>query len=343
MTNHRHILPLLLCSFTAACDRDDPEDIPTYTVDDRGALVRCGDAAYDLDQLDATLREHPELADEIAVDRVDCETAPEVIEAINTAIESFASEPLAEPEDELRIANAEAENLTHNGVLMLGNKGCTGVLIHERALITAAHCVVGLSPDGSDNFWVDGFAITNFGGGSYSGTVRVNVHPDYAGDGDAGDDIAVVKLTSGAFPFPLEDRHRMYTGPMSTIGTMRLFGQGVTSHTGGGEGILRKMVFLPDWTGPMHFLMDADTSRTCHGDSGGPVMDLLPDGVTRVVAGLHVSSDKVGNDKCATSGGKQRSVRLQNKVRWIDDMIGGTDSDDCVSLTMSGWEYSRCW
>lgn len=41
--------------------------------------------------------------------------------------------------------------------------------------------------------------------------------------------------------------------------------------------------------------------------------------------------------------GKQRSVRLQNEVRWIHDMIGGTDSDDCVSLTMSGWEYERCW
>ena len=56
----------------------------------------------------------------------------------------------------------------------------------------------------------------------------------------------------------------------------------------------------------MRFLMDADTSR---------------------------------NDE----RGKQRSVRLQNEVRWIHDMIDGTDSDDCVSLTMSGWEYERCW
>jgi hypothetical protein len=216
-------------------------------------------------------------------------------------------------------------------------------------VIRPAHCVTNLAPQtGEKNFWshVD---IDNYGGGTYVGWVRINVHPDYAGTsndyvGDDGDDIAVVKLTSGSFGFPDGDRHRIYTGAMSTIGTMRLFGRGVITHDGGGAGILRKMVFSPDWSGPENFLMDAETSRMCKGDSGGPVMDLLPDGVTRVVAGLATSIQIAEeDDMCAMPNGKQRAVRLQNKVRWIDDMIGGNDSDDCTPLVMDGWHYERCW
>lgn len=348
------VLAALACA-APGCDGDDVDDaddpIPTYDVDVRGALVQCDNGTFDLEQMNATLQAHPELREALGRARVaGCEDAAGYLAELRAHLEGFPSQALAPAEPELRVAQAEASNLTTNGVLRLSSVGCTGVLIHERALITAAHCVAALAPaSGTKNFWVDDFDIDNFGGGTYVGTVRVNVHPDYAGTGsdyvgDDGDDIAVVKLTSGSFGFPAEDRHRMYTGAMSTIGTMRLHGQGVTSHTGGGSGVLRRMVYLPNWNGPEHFLMDAETSRACKGDSGGPVMDVLPDGVTRVVAGL-TTSIQIGDpdDMCATTGGKQRAVRLQNKVRWIDDMIGGDDSDDCTPLVMDGWSYERCW
>ncbi|PCC73550.1 Trypsin [Nannocystis exedens] len=338
-----------------ACDAPDgvdaDEQVPSYDVGERGALVQCDNGTFDLEQMNATLRAYPELGELLGLERVaGCEDAASYLAGLSAHIEGFPSQELAPPEAEFRVAHAEASNLTTNGVLRLTHVNCTGVLIHDRALITAAHCVAALAPEtGTKNFWVENFEIDNFGGGSYVGPVRVNVHPDYAGldsnyVGDDGDDIAVVKLTSGSFGFPAEDRHRIYTGAMSTIGTMRLYGQGVTSHTGGGGGVLRRMVYLPNWAGPEHFLMDAETSRVCKGDSGGPVMDVLPDEVTRVVAGL-TTSIEIGDpaDMCATTGGKQRAVRLQNKVRWIDDMIGGTDSDDCTPLVMDGWSYERCW
>lgn len=344
----------LLSLFVAAlaCDSDaDVASIPDLDVDVRGALVRCDAGTFDLAQMDATLQEHPDLAEAIGLERVrSCDDAPVFLAGMTAYVEGFPSEEAPVDEIAPRIAAAEASNLATNGVLRLTDVGCTGVLIHSRALITAAHCVAELAPTtGEKNFWADHFDIDNFGGGNFEDTVRINIHPDYAGTdseyaNDDGDDIAVVKLTSGSFPFPASARHRMFVGAMSTIGTMRLHGAGVTSNAGTGGGILRRMAYLPNWTGPEHIIMDADTSRICKGDSGGPVRDLLPDGVTPVVAALTTSMqiDDEG-DRCAMANGKQRAVRLQHKVAWIDDMIGGTDSDDCVLLEQDGWPYYRCW
>lgn len=345
------VLGLLVLAL-AACDDSPTEEREAYDVDVRGAFVQCDNGTFDIAQMNATLEEFPDLAEAIGMTHVGgCADAPRYLARMTEHLEARPSTEDVEPDaDHLRVAHAEASNLTTGGVLRLGVNACTGVLIHDRALITAAHCIDQLAPDGVKNFWVDNFIIDNFGGGDYVGTVRINIHPDYAGNGDVdyvgddGDDIAVIKLTSGSFGFPAEDRHRLYTGAMSTIGTMRLYGQGVITHDGGGEGTLRRMVYLPNWTGPHHFLMDAETSRMCKGDSGGPIMDVLPDGVTRVVAGL-ATSMQLGHedDMCATTGGKQRAVRVQNKVRWIDQMIGGNDSDDCTPLVMDGWSYERCW
>lgn len=55
-----------------------------------------------------------------------------------------------------RVKSADGSYLTTSGVLELGPLGCTGVLITDRALITAAHCVAPLSENGDRNFWYDG-------------------------------------------------------------------------------------------------------------------------------------------------------------------------------------------
>ncbi len=329
----------------SACESSSERTTPTFETDRSGPLLPCDGGSFDRDQINATLEEHPDLAAALGIEAVDtCEDAGEYFVAYRDYIESFPS--LETPAtSELRIAAADGTNQTTPGVLELTG-GCTGVLIHERALITAAHCVDQWA-GGEKNFWKDDYTIKNFGGGQFTGTVRINIHPNYTGTYggglDDGDDIALVKLTEGSFGFPSGDRHRLYTGYLSTMGTMKAFGRGVVNNNGG-SGTLRFMWYDESWSGPYHFLMDADdASRICKGDSGGPIRDVSPSGFA-VVAGLNTSFeiDDPGDD-CAEAGGKMRAVRVQHKVRWIDDMIGGDDDDDCTAYVDDGWSYERCW
>jgi hypothetical protein len=46
---------------------------------------------------------------------------------------------------------------------------------------------------------------------------------------------------------------------------------------------------------------------------------------------------------CATTDGKQRITRLQNKVSFIDQALGGTNSDDCQLINIVGWRYAKCF
>ncbi len=359
----RNLLKLSLAALVAssACDADEADLTPaSFETETRGDLVRCGTGAYDFLQINGLLRDNPELADALGVATVEsCEDAQAFIDDSLDLVESFPSEPLDPAGDEFRVAAAEASHLTEDGIIRLrfptasgGTSSCTGVLVHERAVITSAHCVDQLAPGGAKNFDAYGIAVDNFGGGKYDGKVRINIHPDYvggsegyAGSFDVGDDLAVVKLNYGSFGFSSDARHRIYVGPLGMVGAMKFFGQGVNSNAGG-AGTLRRMSYTPTWAGPEHFFNNASgPSRVCLGDSGGPALDYLPSTGAPVVMGLaaliEVNDGEV--DMCAKAGGKQSMTRLQNKISFIDQALGGTDSDDCAYFDVDGWQYYRCF
>lgn len=298
---------------------------------------------YDFEQMNETLELNPQLADYMQLDRVEsCESARDYSLKFNLfQEETYFERPLPELAVSAReLKDAAAQNLSEPGILEIGS-GCNGILINERAILTAAHCVDGLvapARNGWANITIKRYLPAE--DGVYQGQVRINIHPDFSGEEDAADDLAVIKLLAPAmFPeFALSDRTRIFTGFGSVINTMRLYGRGPNNENGTNHSIQRYMNFTPDWWGPKHFLQDAGVSRTCEGDSGGPTIDWTPSG-HRVVAGIHSNSEKWPGDICARENGKMRSNRLADKIEWIEDMI----DVDCTPFTDDDWSYVRCF
>lgn len=342
-----------------------------------GPLERCegpfGAEFYDFVQINHRLQSDPALASALGITAVEtCDEARAYMEDLYAHIESQPvrdeielpeeAEALPVVEDGAILAeidgpdgvtigtttrgikNADATNSNQTGVVDVvhAEGSCTGVVISSRAILTAAHCVAPVIAP-ARNAWMtmDISRFTPARTQVYFGTVRVNVHPSYAGDGDTGNDVAVVKLLppNEFTNIPSSFRTRIYTGLGSTIENgLRLYGRGFSSDNRTGSNVLRLMFFEPDWWGPSHFLKHAESARTCEGDSGGPTINWTPSNY-RVVAGVHSNSVKWLDNACAMWNGKQRSARLQNKITWIEDMLDVT----CHPFSDGGWSYVRCW
>ncbi len=319
-------------------------------------LTPCPDRpneAYDFDALTRALDD--DLVAQTQVDEVrSCEDAQRVTEALIARLETQApfDGPLDVPDDDIAttargIRNAEYNNMALGGVVRVGIPGgqysCTGILINQRAILTAGHCF-SHATNGADNAWltVDIDSYEPARTDRYDGIARINIHPDYTGGADTEDDLAVVKLFSGSFPgFALSDRTRIYTGTFHNMNVAHQYGRGASELDGSGDNVLRRMGFAPDWFGHKHYYRTVreNGARVCNGDSGGPLIAWAPNG-TRVVAGILSNSTKNSlSDVCARLDGRQRGVRLNQKVTFIEDMLDIT----CVPGNDGGWPYVRCF
>lgn len=161
-----------------------------------------------------------------------------------------------------------------------GSPFCTGTVVAKRVVVTAAHCLAGMSAS-RIRF---AFGPNGFSPQASVGVSRVVVHPQY----DANrikNDIGVLILSSDAPVTPIAINTSMTS---SWQGRSLVFvGYGVSNgvtQTGGGT---KRVVSIPiSQVGSTQFAYEDSRRNTCFGDSGGPAFaqdqngNLLLAGVT---------------------------------------------------------------
>lgn len=201
------------------------------------------------------------------------------------------------------IVNGDNDNADPAVVALLlnGSVFCTGVLLTNNVVATAAHCVTPTPPDqvyfGSDPSTKKGTFIS---------VTTSRVHPDFDED-TLVNDIAVVGLASTAPVAPLNIFVKEFDD--SYIGLeIRLIGFGATGPEATQN--LRKRTGTTAITSYTDddFRFRPAPSQTCVGDSGGPAVARIGD--HEAVIGLTSS----GDSNCATYG---RDMRIDRYLPFI--------------------------
>jgi len=232
-----------------------------------------------------------------------------------------------------------------------GNVFCTGTLVSPRVVLTAGHCVDGLTGNASVFFgdFVDGTGVRIT-------IARSQSHPGWTGDLADGHDVGMVLLDSAqdpALPRP------MATVDLSTMigADYRVVGFGIhdriTQELDGNK--RTAMMKINDIAGDYVELADPDPTMDpdtaiCQGDSGGPGFVMV--GAEEQLAGVHSYSIQ----GCYNPSGDSRvGLFLADFIQpWIDanDATCGADGicarvgcsadPDCVPCGADGTCATAC-
>ncbi len=187
------------------------------------------------------------------------------------------------------------------GMIQIGNGGlCTGTLVGQRTVITAAHC---LQPGASYWFMV--------GGGSYQAN-SAHAHPNWS-TYTLTNDIALLLLSQA----PDVPSMPVATSAPSVGQEITLVGFGVTGETQEDAGIKRVATNTINDLDSARFSFagsGAGTGSTCFGDSGGPAFATLGGKVVQI----GVTSS--GQAPCGTLA---YDTRVDAYEGWLNDTADG--------------------
>jgi secreted trypsin-like serine protease len=233
--------------------------------------------------------------------------------------------------DQSIIGGALVQSSAYPSVVALengpGNWFCTATLIHERFVLTAAHCVEGETA-ATIKIRLDDTDINDTSGGSEVEVVAVHGHPGY--DGVAWDnDIAIIELKTAATGHAITPVHRAVLGTGSSVTQV---GYGDADDAGGGAGLLRAVtvptidcaaVGDPTVSGTNIVCFDGRTGHTtCYGDSGGPSFVMT-------ATGLEVAAITSGGTADLCTGGFDLQTSVPGEIDFVDMYVprGGPTVD----------------
>ena len=182
---------------------------------------------------------------------------------------------------------------------------CTGVLVGPRAILTAAHCLRGLTPADLRVFFGNDVGAS---GGVTLDVVWVQSHPAWSGRSN---DIALLGLAEDVAAVPVEMLEEL--DAVAVGSSVRVVGFGVDEC--GGIGVKREGTAQIRSIAAATFTSNAAPGMSCEGDSGGPVF--LTQRGTEYVAGV-----TSGGDAACTTGVNTR----------VDQHVEGFIRDGLVQI-----------
>lgn len=243
-------------------------------------------------------------------------------------------------------ATVEGEYSGVVAILIAPTGLCTGTMIHEQWILTAAHCFRGNKGAADVQVIFDRLNIRG-SGGSTGTAARVVVHPQYT-EALGDNDIALVKLTNAE---PMRTRYPVARTVAQLAGEVIQVGFGAATAPAIGSGIQRKLVTRSTTCASLGAGVDAskvlcfaadDGNGTCFGDSGGP--SFAKAGTQLIVAGV---TSFGANEQCT---GYDVATMVASEISFIDQYVpkftrvptaGEVDGEDAAGCSASrgraGW------
>lgn len=204
-----------------------------------------------------------------------------------------------------------------------GYNFCSGTLVNERWVITAAHCVEAIDDNErygyNNHFFIVGSSVYQQSTiVDYAEITEWHEHPSY-NTNNLSYDIGIVKLgtpITATDPMPVNDDR-----PQESWGDVTYVGFGITGDNRNDSGVKRTVDIPIYYVNNTHVITYDNNTNICSGDSGGAAL-VIEDGLYELMgANSYIFNINGGQPTCDGNGGAGASTRVDNSLTWLESYV----------------------